>query len=174
MCWRPFVAVIEISYINQTSKPSPPLLRSFPNHHTHPRTKPTYVPSRSDGQSAQRHRSQRCPNSPCFHSILRVKRRRRSRKLLGSRRRQRGDERNARWGRSRGVCEQWFDIWRSSYFHSRTGAGLEKRGVGGSGVVAGSSSSDLLTALSPSFSSSCTVVDVGLGAELKALIVLPP
>lgn len=57
--------------------------------------------------------------------------------------------------------------------HLRTGAGLEKSGVGVSGVVAGSSSSVLLAALSASFSSSCTAVDVLLGAELKALIVSP-
>ena len=78
-------------------------------------------------------------------------------------------------GRGRGVCEQWIVILRKLYSHSRTGAGLEKSGVGGSGVVAGSSSSDLLAAaLSPSFSSSCTVGDVGLGAEANALLALAP
>ena len=39
--------------------------------------------------------------------------------------------------------------------------------------MAGSSSSDLLAALFSSFSSSCTVVDVGLGEELNALVHSP-
>lgn len=74
--------------------------------------------------------------------------------------------------------KQRFDTWSMIlpmnrwHLHSRTCAGLEKRGVGGPGVVAGSSS-DLLAALFSSFSSSCKVIDVGLGAELNALVHSP-